>query len=74
MYIGYIIGSKFSVLEGKVAKLLARDKEPDGGVSNPLPPNYTHLGQKSDSAIVTPKSPDQVERENEEELRRLNGL
>lgn len=70
--LGYLLGRQFQIIEDKINGLLKRNIEPEGGVSTPLPPNYS--ASHTTSSIVTPKSPDQVEREQEAKLREMNGL
>lgn len=66
---GFHIGFYLKQLLEKIKAIYNRDPEPPARVVTPLRPGYSNVTDLS--AIVTPKTPQQIAREEEEELRNL---
>jgi len=76
--IGFIIGFSLAFHLGwygkflltSVKELLKKEPETTGKIINPLPAGYSNVNNMS-SGIITPKSPYQIDREEEERLRSI---
>lgn len=65
--IGLELGLNLFYIKTKLKELLSREPDPEPYVATPLPPGYSH-----DSAgIVTPKTPAEIDFEQEQRLREL---
>jgi hypothetical protein len=67
--VGFHVGFYYKWIIESVTKLLDREPEQESKVINPLPPGYSDV--TATSAIITPKSPDQVDREEQERMSHL---
>jgi len=65
----FIVGFYFKEGLTVVREILNRDPEPEAQVITPLPPGRADVNNQS--AIVTPKSPDQLDREEQQRVRNL---
>ena len=65
-----LFGYFLRTIKDKLTELLKREPEPQRpSVVTPLPPGYADVNRTS--AVVTPKSPQQLEREQEQRIRDL---
>lgn len=67
--IGLQIGYNLAWIKAKLNDIYNRDPEPTAQVVTPKPPGYADVNDLS--AIVTPKTPEQVEREEQQRVRDL---
>lgn len=69
---GFALGWKFRDIHQAFYEFFLEEEEPESMTITPNAPDEVLLSDSSQ--IVTPKSPDQIERERELELRKRNGL
>ncbi len=67
MSVGFHIGWYGKQLLNNVKKLIDREPDQPSKIVSPLPPGYTRINNTT-SGIVTPKSPAQIEREENQRL------
>ena len=65
--IGIQLGLNLYTIQQKLNTLLKREPEPQSYVGTPLPPDYT----KSSAGIAEPKSPAQIDFEEEQRINEL---
>ncbi len=70
-YAGFIIGWNFQQIK-EAFEIIVKSDEVEGQMVNPRSPDVADVNQGS--SIVSPKTPQQLEREAELELRKRNGL
>jgi hypothetical protein len=66
---GIHIGLYLDQIRQKAKDIYDRDPEPPAQVITPKRPGYADITELS--AIVTPKTPDQIDREEQEQIRRM---
>lgn len=67
--LGFHLGFYLKQLLNKVREIYERDPEPTPQVVTPLGPGYADVNELS--SIVTPKTPEQIEREEQARIRNL---
>lgn len=71
MILGLIIGYQFKNIQSKLDTIikLRREPEAESSVTSPLPPGVADV--TTNSSVVTPKSPAQVDFEDQQRVRDL---
>lgn len=67
--LGFHLGFYLKQLQRKVKQIYNRDPEPPAQVITPKRPGYADVNELS--SIVTPKTPEQIEREEQARVRGL---
>lgn len=67
--IGFQIGYSINWIRSKLSDIYNRDPEPSSEIVTPLPPGYADVN--SQSAFISPKTPQQIEREEQDRVRNL---
>ena len=69
LMVGIQLGLYLHWIKAKLIDIWNRDPEPPAQVVTPLRPGYADVTELS--AIVSPKTPDQLEREEQERIRNI---